>query len=150
MQHPWGTTWVGRTGISVVGSVDEELAGLVWALSQILETRSNSKEGQQTSRMPKPGFPTTWQNMDCTQIKLKENWHDIPLIFTLKSVLLIHAHFRSLRSSKWFNVWMIPEAFRRYSGSQGTKGNMNKVTFCVLCIHPNNTFVTLTSTLGWI
>ena len=42
-----------------VASIDEGLARLVCALSQILVTLSDSKVGQQTSRMPKAEFPTT-------------------------------------------------------------------------------------------
>ena len=128
-------------------SIDKGLARLVWALSQTLETLSNSKEGQQTSRMPKAGFPPRDRTgLHSDKIKGKLTGHSTDISFMLKYVLLIHAHFRSLRNSKWFNLWVTPEVFRRHSGSQGTKGDMNKVTACVLCICPRNTFATLTST----
>lgn len=105
-----------------VASIDEGLARLVCALSQILETLSDSKVGQQPQECLRLGFPPRDRTgLHSDKIKGKLTRHSTDISFMLKYVLLIHAHFRSLRNSKWFNLWVTPEAFRRHSGSQGRR-----------------------------
>lgn len=133
----------------MVASIDKGLARLVWALSQIMETPSNSKEDSKPQECLRLGFPPRDRTgLHSDKIKGKLTRHSTDISFTLKYVLLIHAHFRSLRNSKWFNLWVTPEAFRRHFGSQGTEKYEQRNTLCAL--HPPKTPLLTSTNRSWL